>query len=570
VSLVLQAQAIVAGDQFKHPLFMASFSPNAEPQSRGPDRLAWAVLALVAAMAALTFRDYGLGWDDYTHSQYGELLLALYTSGFRDTRALSFVNLYLYGGGFDMAAAMLAKILPFDPFETRRLAGAAVGLIGLFVTWRIGRRAGGPLAGLLALVLLATCPLYYGHMFINPKDAPFAVAMAVFLLGLVRLLEDFPKPSLATLAIVGAGFGLSIGSRIMAGFGAITAVLSIGLLVLIEARFHGPHTAAVHLRRLLLALIPAALLAYAAMGLVWPWGVAHPLNPLRAIEVFAHFFEKPWHELYGGERITPPDMPRSYVLVLMGLKLPEIFLLLAGAGVIGGFVAACRKALLPRTRAVLLAIALAAVLPIVVTVVTRPAMYNGIRHFVFVLPPLAVAGGLAGAWIAGHAARLGRVASRALAIIFAACVVLPVVNMARLHPYEYAAYNPLIGGVRGAEPLYMLDYWGLAFKQAGNALRDSLASRGEAPPAGRTWKVAVCGPHPPARIALGEQFEPRRFELTWDPKGADFALALGAFYCARLDAPVLAEVVRDGVTFARAYDLRGRNVTEIFTVPPVR
>ena len=75
--------------------------------------------------------------------QYGELLLALYGSGFTRPRALSFVNLYMYGGGFDMAAALLAKILPFDLFETRRLVGAAVGLIGLFVTWRIGRRSAG-------------------------------------------------------------------------------------------------------------------------------------------------------------------------------------------------------------------------------------------------------------------------------------------------------------------------------------------------------------------------------------------------------------------------------------------
>ena len=54
----------------------------------------------------------------------------------------------LYGGGFDMAAALLAKVLPFDLFETRRLVGAAVGIVGLAVTWRIGRRVGGPLAGL--------------------------------------------------------------------------------------------------------------------------------------------------------------------------------------------------------------------------------------------------------------------------------------------------------------------------------------------------------------------------------------------------------------------------------------
>ena len=85
----------------------------------------------MAVIAAFTFRDYGLGWDDYTHSQYGDLLLKLYGSGFTDTRALSFVNLYKYGGGFDMAAALAAKVLPFGLFETRRLLGAAVGIFGL-------------------------------------------------------------------------------------------------------------------------------------------------------------------------------------------------------------------------------------------------------------------------------------------------------------------------------------------------------------------------------------------------------------------------------------------------------
>src|SRR5476651_1136989 len=74
------------------------------------DRIAVLIVAAVAVIAGITFRDYGLGWDDYTHSQYGDLLLKLYDSGFADTRALSFVNLYKYGGGFDMAAALAAKV----------------------------------------------------------------------------------------------------------------------------------------------------------------------------------------------------------------------------------------------------------------------------------------------------------------------------------------------------------------------------------------------------------------------------------------------------------------------------
>ena len=77
------------------------------------DRVAVAILTAVAIVAALTFRDYGLGWDDYTHSQYGDLLLTLYGSGFADRSTLSFVNLYMYGGGFDMAATLVAKVLPY-------------------------------------------------------------------------------------------------------------------------------------------------------------------------------------------------------------------------------------------------------------------------------------------------------------------------------------------------------------------------------------------------------------------------------------------------------------------------
>jgi hypothetical protein len=195
------------------------------------DYLAIVALVALAAIAAATFRDYGLGWDDYTHAQYGDLLLALYASGFADRRAFGFVNLYMYGGGFDMLAALAAKILPFTLFETRRLIGAAVGLVGIIATWRIGRRIGGPVAGLIALLLIAACPLYYGQMFMNPKDAPFAVTMALLLLGLVRAFADYPRPAAPTIVLFGIGLGLTIGTRIIGGMAALYAAAAAALLL---------------------------------------------------------------------------------------------------------------------------------------------------------------------------------------------------------------------------------------------------------------------------------------------------------------------------------------------------
>jgi hypothetical protein len=526
------------------------------------DRLAVVVLGVVGIVALLTFRDYGLSWDDYTHSEYGDLLLKFYLSGLRDQRALSWVNLYYYGGGFDLLAALAAKLLPFTLFETRRLMGAAVGVLGLFVTWRIGRRVGGPAAGLIALVLLATCPLYYGHMFMNPKDSPFAVSMAIFLLALVRIFEEYPRVSIASGALVGAGFGLAFGSRIMGAFGAIDALAALVLIFAIDSRARGIRSAGARLGRFVLALVPAMVLAYAVMALVWPWSVGNPLNPLRAVEYFSRFFEKPWQELFDGRVISVPDMPRSYVPTLFALKLPVILSVLGFGGVAGALVAAFRGNVAANRRAVLLLVALAALLPLAVTIALRPAMYNGIRHFVFVLPPLAVLGGLAAVSLIEMAARRLRFVPIAAALVLVAGVAVPVVEMVRLHPYEYTDFNGLAGGVAGARDRYMLDYWGLSFKQASQALRARLAERHETKPSDRRWKLAVCGPHRSPQVELGGDFE-----TSWDPTGADFALTLGEFYCAKLDAPLLVQIARDGVTYARVYDIRGRSFPTLLTQP---
>jgi 4-amino-4-deoxy-L-arabinose transferase-like glycosyltransferase len=543
-------------------------APPAAPVLRVPraaralDRLALVLIAVIAAIAACTFRDYGLGWDDYTHAQYGDLLLALYTSGFTDTRAFSFVNLYMYGGGFDLLAALVAKALPFDLFETRRLVGAAVGLLGLFVTWRIGRRVGGPLAGLAALLLLATCPLFYGHMFINAKDLPFAVSMTVLLLALVRAFDEYPQPSAKTGLLFGIGLGLAIGSRVIGGLSVLYALAAFALIVGGEARTLGLRAAAARAGRFVFALLPGLILAYAVLALIWPWAVLEPLNPLRAVEYFSHFFEKPWKEMFGGAVVSVPDMPRSYVPTLFALKLPELMLILGLGGIAGALVALGRRDVPLRKRATLLLLALAATVPILFTVLTRPAMYNGIRHFIFVAPPLAVLGGLAAAWLAERLAVAPRPGAAGAGLLLLAGVGLPIYEMVRLHPYQYTHFNSIAGGIRAAEDRYMLDYWGLAFKQAAQHLRQRLTAGLEVP-SHRKWRVIVCGPERPAQVELGPEFE-----TSWHNRDADFVMMTGEFYCAPLNAPVLVEIEREGVVFARVYDVRGRSISNLLTIPP--
>jgi hypothetical protein len=526
------------------------------------DDLAIIVLAAVGLIASLTFRDYGLGWDDYTHAEYADLLLRMYGSGFRDTGALSFANLYMYGGGFDMAAALLHKIIPLELFETRRLLGAVVGIIGLAVTWRLGRRVGGPLAGLATLLLLALCPTFYGHMFMNPKDAPFAVAMVILMLGLVRLAEEYPRLSPRTILIVGLGAGLSIGCRILGGFALVYALAGFVPLLLEEIRTHTKREAAHRFAHVVRVLLPGLILGYLVMGLIWPWSIMEPGNPFQALTYFSHFFEKPWKEMFDGALVSVPDMPWSYLPTLFALQLPEVLLGLAFAGAVGTFMSLSRTDVSARRKTILLMLTLAATLPLVVAMVKRPALYNGIRHFIFVIPPMAVLAGVAFAWGMNWLKENRRSWQPAAVAVFAFGLLLPLGEMIRLHPYQYTHFNHIAGTVRSADNLFMLDYWGLALKQASDELRDQLVERQEIPPGGRKWRVAVCGPQRPAQVALGPDFT-----IGWDSNAADFAMTLGEFYCKGLTAPVMVEIKRDDVVFARVYDIRGRSISSLLAIP---
>src|SRR5215813_7996215 len=473
------------------PIAMSSITTSAieTPARRSMERtcddLALLVLAAVGLVAGLTFRDYGLGWDDYTHAEYADLLLKMYGSGFKETGALSFANLYMYGGGFDMAAALLHKVIPLELFETRRLLGAIVGVIGLAVTWRLARRVGGPLAGLAALLLLALCPTFYGHMFMNPKDAPFAVAMVILMLGLVRLAEEYPAPSPRTILIVGLGAGLSIGCRILGGLALVYATVGFLPLLIDEVRSQGAREAAHRFAHVVYVLVPGLAFGYLVMGLMWPWSILEPGNPLHALTYFSHFFEKPWKEMFDGALVSVPDMPWSYLPTLFALQLPEVMLALLVAAVVGTLMSLSRVDVSARRKTIFLMLTLAATLPLVIAMVKRPALYNGIRHFVFVIPPMAVLAGVAFAKLMGWLGESRRIWQPAALAVFAFGLLLPMGEMIRLHPYQYTHFNHIAGTVRSADNLFMLDYWGLALKQASDELREQLEEKEEVPPRNR-------------------------------------------------------------------------------------
>src|SRR5205085_12294833 len=87
------------------------------------------------------------------------------------------------------------------------------GLVGLAGCWKLGRVLGGARTAFIALLFLLLTPNYYGQMFNNPKDIPFAVGGIWASYYIVRILPTLPRPPLRLLVKLGLAIGLAMGVR---------------------------------------------------------------------------------------------------------------------------------------------------------------------------------------------------------------------------------------------------------------------------------------------------------------------------------------------------------------------
>src|SRR5688572_5964949 len=94
----------------------------------------WAVAALFAAAASLTFADYGTTWDEGAQSLYGDLVVRYYASGGADRRCNEVLDLRLYGPLFEAVAALCTRLRPQSTWEIRHALTALSAALAVAAT----------------------------------------------------------------------------------------------------------------------------------------------------------------------------------------------------------------------------------------------------------------------------------------------------------------------------------------------------------------------------------------------------------------------------------------------------
>jgi hypothetical protein len=497
---------------------------------------------LLVLCIALFGLDAGSTWDEPSRSEYGDLIIRWFTSGFHDARATRFENLYLEGGLFEVVAQLLTKLSPLGVFETRHLLIACVGLVGVVGTGLIASEVAGPRAGILAGAILALTPAWVGHSWFNSKDIPFAAAATIVTWFATRIAGRGVPARFTDAVGTGVVLGAALGNRPGGYFLAVYPLCACLLAVAATRKGRDLHTVMRTARLTLWRFVVVLPVAWLLMLITWPWAWSAPfVGPLVAMK-FASSVPFSADSLFRGELLKATALPRVYLPTWFAITTPELYLVAFALGL--GALVLRRRATEAVSPGGLAIVVIAVVLPIGAAIITKPAIYDGLRHFLFVFPPLAALAGIAVSEFVATAEIpwIARIVGLGILLVAAGTTM---VDMARLHPYEYAYFNRLFGGLPAAEGRFETDYWGASYKE------------------GFEWLVneSRASDHPITVSSCNESSNKRLeyYRLEWpgvsqhisvvqpEARPDVFLESTRRYQCPQVDGPVIHTISRSGV-----------------------
>ena len=542
------------------PLSDQTVEPNeknpAARQGKRVNRYVWYLLAIAVSLIIIlcTFKDYGVTWDASVHARYGELVVDYFRSGFQDKACNSFLNLRYYGPLFDAATALVYDYFKTPKYETRHLCVALMALLSLPGLFLYAKRFHMLHVAAFSVLSLVTLPRFYGHAFINFKDMPFA---CFFVWSMVAISGAITRKTLAWRWVVfcGVAIGLTLAVRV-GGFllffflvaGRIFAQISSGPGSWKQAIVE--YDARESLKALTLIVI-----AWALMVSVWPWSHENLiLNPLRSFGMMSKF-SWVYSVLFEGTVFQSNQLPWYYLGKYILITTPVFHLAFALLGLIMSIVFQIKNFRSHESRQGFLT-QLWLVAPIIYFSLCRPNVYDGLRHFLFILPALAVFAGLGAGCVLQWASTHGKL--RFMPVLVCVLFLLPVKDLVRLHPYQATYFNALVGGVGEAWKEYETDYWASSYKEAMEWV-DRQAER-----QGNQKTAVLVAANSYSRICAEYYVTPRIScyftyeDSSEEPLDYYISTTRYGWYKKYPDAPVVHTVGREGAIFTVIKDLKRR------------
>lgn len=345
--------------------------------------------------------------------------------------------------------ALAGQLGVLAPLAAHHLIAAlfAAALAALLVAWA-GRRLGA-LTGVLAAALLLSAPRFFADALHNMKDVAEA---ALYVAASLASLAAIRSGRLRDAAGAGTLAGLALAQKMNGLLIPVQLALYLAVLVAVP-RWRAELRPRLLARGIALAL-PCAALAFLAASPAWWFDPVGECRAWVAYVLEVGRVARPIEVPQGGGAVLALPLLDAFSAVreaLYSTPLPLLVFLPFGLA---------SRRLAGRER---LFLALGVLVPVLRGAAGGLRNYDGVRHLLEFLPPLAL---LAAVGVEALAAALARALPRlgrgALPLVGLAALLPGAVTSAATHPNGICSYNALAGGLGGARErgLDAVDYWG--------------------------------------------------------------------------------------------------------------
>ncbi len=535
-------------------------------------RLSLAALVVFLFVAWWTVDDFGMGWDEATRWHSGDLKIDYYRKLFSSESPLAVVEGVgsdRYPGLFDMTLSLAHRLTGWERFRLGHLWSVTFGLFALIGVWLGAWRLGGARLGFWAALFLLLIPSFYGHLFHNPKDIPFAAMYMAGVGALVFFARQMDKAAWKCVVPIGFCFGLAMSVRIagLVLFAYYTALVGLWLIRQWALGEYGSASNFFRQERSRLFRFVgiggcAGFIALCTLMLWWPAGQKNIFSATGTTFEQLHTSASAIPLFFRAQWMPASDAPFYYAIWMFFIKSPESLLLLLLVAILGVLARVRRNGLRSLVSELSLpwyAIVLGAVFPLAYLTCTAPALHNGVRHFLFVFPPFCIIAAHAWLCLLKFLKEKGfRYSLLVARILVPGLLLIQVLQLVALHPYQYVYYNALIGGPAGSYGRYETEYWFTSTKHGLEALEHYINNQeiSSKSSAGDWVDVYVLGPR-----EVAEAFLPAGFRLVGAPDEAEYVIANTQMMIhAQIGGGVVMTIERSGLPILYIYHNERKSV----------
>ena len=393
----------------------------------------------------------GPSWDEFYHYKNGDNIFNyIFSFG---TREYHSANFKFHFGLYDFLASFFSKNFTKSYLvESHHIFNLIFSIFAVFGVYQITKRLFSRSIGKIAFIVCFFNPVYFGHFSNNPKDTIIAFCYIwIFNISLKYIYNNKNKKYLVYLILL---FSLGLGIRLTFLF----SLFPIFIIILFELYLKNKIFIS-QLYKFIKDLFLIIIFSFIITFIFWPDSHSDLLRlPFSLVKnYFLLFFDANFGLPLGilnGDFYETTNTPSRYIFVMLFYKLP-IYILFS---IIFLPIFLYARNEQKKVFKAIFYIFLQILFPILIILIFKPGINDGLRYFLYILPFFAILSSISIYYIF-----LSRFIILKFFFIF--LFLYNIFIFFKLTPYQYTFINSLNGKFSNNLNKFENDYWGASVKE---------------------------------------------------------------------------------------------------------